>query len=144
LNGFSPEGNGDLPDVLLEVHRRTGFLDAFTHVSERAASRSDLPTSLCAVLIATACNVGFAPLLTPDTPALSHDRLSYVQQHYVRSETLEAANARLLRCNVPRQRSVGPKMRRKSASSASSADKTPGGRTLHPPCQGANWKRHEG
>jgi len=39
---------------------------------------------------------GFAPLLTPNTPALSHDRLSYVQQHYVRSETLEAANAILV------------------------------------------------
>jgi len=88
--------HGDLPDILLEVHRRTGFLDAFTHVSERAAALSKLPTSLCAVLIAAACNVGFAPLLAPGAPELGRDRLSYVQQHYVRSETLEAANAMLV------------------------------------------------
>jgi len=86
----------DLPDILLEVHRRTGFLDAFTHVSERPAMLSKLPTSLCAVLIAAACNVGFAPLLAPGAPELSRDRLSYVQQHYIRSETLETANAMLV------------------------------------------------
>src|SRR5690606_24886481 len=34
--------------------------------------------------------------LAPGTPELSRDRLSYVQQHYFRNETLEAANAMLV------------------------------------------------
>jgi TnpA family transposase len=85
--------HGDLPDVLREVHRRTGFLHAFTHLSERTAHLNDLPTSRCAVLIAAACTIGFAPLVA-NTPALTRDRLTSVQHHYVRSETLAHANAR--------------------------------------------------
>lgn len=37
----------DLPEILLEIAARTGFVDAFTHVSERNARADDLVTSLC-------------------------------------------------------------------------------------------------
>jgi len=57
--------HGDLPDILLEVHRRTGFLDAFTHVSERAATLSKLPASLCAVLIAACLQCRLRPAARP-------------------------------------------------------------------------------
>jgi hypothetical protein len=48
----------DLPELLLEVHGRTGFADAFTHVAEGGHRVRDLPKSVCAALLAEALNVG--------------------------------------------------------------------------------------
>jgi len=86
----------DLPEALLEVQARTGFADEFTHLSEGNARVADLSTSVCAVLIAEACNIGLEPLVRPDVPALSRGRMSWVQQNYVRMDTLMRANARLV------------------------------------------------
>ena len=86
----------DLPEALLEIHARTGFADEFTHISEAAARVSDLTISLCAVLLAEACNIGLGPLVRPDVPALTGDRLAWVQQNSIRAETLTRANARLV------------------------------------------------
>jgi len=58
----------DLPDVILEVHRWTGFLDEFTHINESTARVDNLVTSLCAVLVAEACNIGLEPVIRPDNP----------------------------------------------------------------------------
>jgi len=85
----------DLPE-LLEMHARTGFAAEFTHASERAARAGDLPTSICAVLLAEACNTGLEPLIRLDTPALRRSRLSWVRQNYLRAETLTRANASLV------------------------------------------------
>ncbi len=52
----------DLPEMLLEIAARTDFADAFTHLTERTARATDLTTSLCAVLMAEACNTGPEPL----------------------------------------------------------------------------------
>ncbi|WP_442712841.1 Tn3 family transposase [Xanthomonas citri] len=57
----------DLPEILLEVAGRTGCMEAFTHLTERTARAADLTTSLCAVLMAEACNTGPEPLVRPDT-----------------------------------------------------------------------------
>ena len=57
---------------------------------------TDLTISLCAVLLAEACNIGLEPLVRPDIPALTRGRLAWVQQNYVRAETLIRANARLV------------------------------------------------
>ncbi|EQD36363.1 Transposase, Tn3, partial [mine drainage metagenome] len=70
--------------------------DAFTHVSERAARVTDLGISVCAVLLAEACNTGLEPLVRYDVPSLRRERLSWVSQNYLRDETLTAANARLV------------------------------------------------
>lgn len=86
----------DLPELILELAARTGFTDAFTHLSERTARATDLPISLCAVLMAEACNTGPEPLIRGDIPALKRDRLSWVDQNYVRDDTLTAANAILV------------------------------------------------
>jgi TnpA family transposase len=86
----------DLPEILLEIAARTGFTDAFTHVTERTARATDLPTSLCAVLLAEACNTGSEPLIRTDVPALRRDRLFWIAQHYIRDETLIAANVTLV------------------------------------------------
>jgi hypothetical protein len=86
----------DLPELLLEIDTRTGFAGAFTHASEAEARAQDLTTTLCAVLLAEACNTGLEPLVRPDTPALRRSRLSWVRQNYLRAETLTQANARLV------------------------------------------------
>ncbi|MDP9475010.1 MAG: Tn3 family transposase [Actinomycetota bacterium] len=86
----------DLPELLLEVHQSTGFADEFTHIGEGGARVEDLHKSVCAVLIAEACNVGLEALVRPDDPALTRSRLSWVQQNYFRAETLTEANARLV------------------------------------------------
>lgn len=49
---------------------RTGFTDAFSHVSEQSARAAGLSTSLCAVLLAEACNTGIEPLIVGDVAAL--------------------------------------------------------------------------
>jgi TnpA family transposase len=86
----------DLPELLLEMHARTGFATEFTHISEGAARVEDLPISLCAVLLAEACNIGLEPVVRSDVPALTRGRLSWVQQNYIRAETLTRANACLV------------------------------------------------
>ena len=48
------------------------------------------------LLVADACNVGLVPVTRPGDPALSRDRLSHVDQNYVRADTHSAANARLV------------------------------------------------
>ena len=86
----------DLPEVLLEIAARTDFTAKFTHVSERESRMQDLPTSLCANLIAEACNIGLEPLTRNDVPALRRARLSWVNQNFIRNDTLVDANACLV------------------------------------------------
>jgi TnpA family transposase len=86
----------DLPELLLEIQARTGFAHAFTHISEGEARVSDLPISLCAVLLAEACNIGLEPVVHSNMLALTRGRLSWVQQNYIRAETLTRSNARLV------------------------------------------------
>ena len=86
----------DLTEVLLEVQAWTNFASEFRHVSEADARVGDLDLSLCAVLLAEACNIGLEPLVRPDVPALTRGRLSWVQQNYIRAETITKANARLV------------------------------------------------
>jgi TnpA family transposase len=86
----------DLPDIVMEIAARTGFTEAFTHVAERPARAADLTTSLCAVLLSQACNTGPEPFVRPDASALRRDRLMWVDQNYVREDTLAAANSMLV------------------------------------------------
>jgi len=86
----------DLPEILLEIAARRDFASKFTHVSEHASRVSDLAVSICAVLIAEACNIGLEPLVRADVPALRRARLSWVNQNFIRNETLTEANACLV------------------------------------------------
>jgi hypothetical protein len=86
----------DLPELLLEVHTWTGCLDEFTHLSEGGVRMEDLALSVAAVLIADACNIGLRPVSKSNVAALRRDRLSHVDQNYVRPETIRAANLRLI------------------------------------------------
>jgi len=86
----------DLTELLLEINAHTGFADEFSHVSESNARADDLDISICAVLVAEACNIGLEPLIKPQVPALTRHRLSWVKQNYLRAETLVKANAKLV------------------------------------------------
>jgi len=68
----------------------------FTHIGGRNARVENLTLSICAVLVAEACNIGLEPLARPDISALTYARLAWVQQNYIRAETLIRANARLV------------------------------------------------
>ena len=94
-------------EVLLEVCRWTDFADAFTHLSEGRAK--DLHISICAVLLAEACNISLTDVAHPSVPALSYNRLSWVSQNYVRAETIAAANELLLSAyrRIPLVQSLG-------------------------------------
>ena len=97
----------DLPDLLFEVNSWTGFLDAFTHVSTRTTRMTDLPTSLVALLVSEACNIGLTPIANPNIEVLTRSRLSHVDQNYLRGDTIAAANAALIEAQsaVPLARS---------------------------------------
>jgi hypothetical protein len=86
----------DLPDLLFEVHSWTRFLDAFTHVSTRSTRMKALTTSLVALLVSEACNIGLTPVANPSIEALTRGRLSHVDQNYLRGDTIAAANAALI------------------------------------------------
>jgi hypothetical protein len=76
----------DLPELILEVNRWTGFADSFTHFSEGKSRVKDLAVSICAVLISQACNIGLDPVIQPGIPALERDRLTWIEQNYFRFE----------------------------------------------------------
>ena len=86
----------DLPELLLEVHAWTGFLDAYTHLADASTRTKDLAVSVAALLVAEACNVGLTPVIKPGEAALSRARLAHVDQYYVRAENHAAANALLI------------------------------------------------
>ena len=77
----------DLTEVILEIHALTGFGDEFTHVSESNARADDLSVSICAILLAEACNIGMEALIKHHMPALTRHRLTWVKQNYLRAET---------------------------------------------------------
>ena len=86
----------DLPELVLEIQSLTRFADEFTHISEDRSWTSELPISICAVLMTEACNIGIDAVVQPDVPALARERLLWVQHNYIRDETLTQANARLV------------------------------------------------
>ena len=88
----------DLSELMLEVNAATGFCDDMVLLSEGQSKieKSDLALSVCAVLVAQACNIGLHAVAQQHLPALSLGRLAWVQQNYVRADTILKANARLV------------------------------------------------
>ena len=94
VNAYLPKV--DLPEILLEVQAWTGFANAFAPLTGTNTRMHDFSTSVCATLMAEACNIGWRPLQKPGNKAFSSARLSWIQQNYIRTETLTEANARLV------------------------------------------------
>ncbi|MCX4966911.1 Tn3 family transposase [Streptomyces sp. NBC_00654] len=47
----------------------------------------DLTTSMVALLVSEACNIGMTPVINPGYEALAQSRLVHVDQYYLRSKT---------------------------------------------------------
>ncbi len=99
----------DLPELLLEVHAWTGFLDTYTHLGDVSSRTKDLAVSVAALLVAEACNVGLTPVIKANEAALTRARLAHVDQYYVRAENHAAANAVLVdaQAQIPITRAWG-------------------------------------
>lgn len=78
----------DLPDLLFEVDSWTGFLDAFVHLGDGRTRMDRLKTSLVALLVAEACNIGYTPVIDANDEALTRARLAHVDQYYLRADTI--------------------------------------------------------
>lgn len=80
-----------IASLLVELGRRTGFLDCFTHAGGKQTRSPELKRNLLAVLIANATNLGLVRMA--EACGISYDILAWTQEWYVREETLAAANA---------------------------------------------------
>ena len=76
--------------MLIELDRRTGFLECFTHAGGKQARSPELKRNLLAVLIANATNLGLVRMA--EACGISYDVLAWTAEWYVREETLRAAN----------------------------------------------------
>jgi len=76
--------------LLIELDRRTGFLECFAHAGGKQARTPELKRNLLAVLIANATNLGLVRMA--EACGISYDILAWTAEWYVRDETLRAAN----------------------------------------------------
>ncbi|MGH9011390.1 MAG: Tn3 family transposase [Acidimicrobiia bacterium] len=88
----------DISELILEVMSwQPAFVDAFTSASGGSGTRlADVDVTIAACLTAHSLNVGFTPVLSPGSKALSRGRIGHVDQNYLRSETYAAANGPLV------------------------------------------------
>lgn len=88
--------NISLPDLLFETNSKTGFLGQFCHISQSTSKIKDLPVSLCAILVAKACNIGFSSVAQAGIAPLEYDRLMWVWHNYFSAENIQRANSILI------------------------------------------------
>ena len=86
----------DFPELLLEANHMSSFTDECTHISDNNSRISGIEISLCAAIMAEACNIGIEPLVNEDSPQLTRNRLSWVQQNCIRAETIASSNAKVV------------------------------------------------
>jgi TnpA family transposase len=86
----------DLAELLLEVDAWTGLSTAMIDARREPSRSSGLNRSICAALLAQACNIGLRAVTNPMDPSLTRDRLEWVQRHYLGGDGLRNANARLV------------------------------------------------
>lgn len=65
----------------------TGFLFEYTHVGQLVPGVEQLALSVAALLVARACNAGFAAVAKCEVAALIDHQLSHVEANYLRAET---------------------------------------------------------
>lgn len=80
--------------LLIELDKRTGYLDCFTHATGKQTRTPELKRNLIAVLLAHSTNLGLTRMA--DACGISYDILSWTSEWYVREETLRAANLALI------------------------------------------------
>lgn len=80
--------------VLIEMDKRTGYLDCFTHAGGKQTRSPELKRNLIAVLLAYSTNLGLTNMAAAS--GISYDILSWTAEWYVREETLRAANLAII------------------------------------------------
>lgn len=85
--------------LLIEMDKRTGFLDCFTHAGGKQARSPELKRNLIAVLLAHSTNLGLTRMA--DACGISYDILAWTAEWYMREETLRAANLALIGYHQP-------------------------------------------
>ncbi|MGW3542650.1 Tn3 family transposase [Nocardia niigatensis] len=80
--------------LLIELDKRTGYLDCFTHASGKQTRSAELKRNLIAVLLAFSTNLGLTRMA--EASGISYDILAWTSEWYVREETLRAANSALI------------------------------------------------
>lgn len=83
-----------IASLLIELDRRTKFLDCFTHAGGKQTRTPELKRNLLAVLIGYATNLGLSRMA--EACGISYDILAWTAEWYVRQETLTAANAAIV------------------------------------------------
>ena len=83
-----------LADILVEVDTWCHYLDCLTHVTGATARSPDLDLHRLAAVLALATNIGLGPMA--DAAKLSYERLAWAAEWYLRTDTLEAATAKVL------------------------------------------------
>lgn len=84
----------DLPGLLIEVDRWTGFTDELTHAGGGTNRPAELRRNLLAAVLAAGCNLG--PAGMAHASGISEDTLAWTGTWYLREDTLRAANSRLV------------------------------------------------
>jgi TnpA family transposase len=80
--------------LLIEMDKRAGYLDCFTHASGKQTRTPELKRNLIAVLISRSTNLGLTRMA--DACGISYDVLAWTAEWYVREETLRAANLAII------------------------------------------------
>jgi TnpA family transposase len=80
--------------LLIELDKRTDYLDCFTHATGKQARSPELKRNLIAVLISHSTNLGLTRMA--DACGISYDVLAWTAEWYVRKETLRAANPAII------------------------------------------------
>ncbi len=89
----------DLVDLLVEVNSWCGFLDELVHGGHSTESRTrNHHSRLLAALIANGCNFGHATMAR--IAGFSPDALAWTHNWYLRTETLRAANTRIVNYQI--------------------------------------------
>lgn len=71
-----------IASLLVELDRRTGFLDCLTHAGGKQSRTPELKRNLLAVLIANATNLGLVRMA--EACGISYDILAWTQEWYIR------------------------------------------------------------
>jgi hypothetical protein len=80
--------------LLIELEKRTGYLDCVTHAGGKQTRSPELNRNLIAVLLAHSTNPGLTRMA--DACGISYDVLAWTSEWYVREETLRAANLAII------------------------------------------------
>lgn len=86
----------DYPELLLEVHARTGMFDCFEHIGGKVARAADLDLTLTALLVHKSTNIGMEPVIKPGEKALTRSRLAAVDSGYFSPANMGTASGLLV------------------------------------------------